>query len=1101
MRLLTAFVRATFIVGVSALSLTAARAQTAAPTPAGPTRIVIECEDMHGVAQDRFGPAPGWQVGRWGKDLYQNMIFGGVWASGMRTAMTDAGTGPAEAYSDIDVPTDGTYKVWAKYECPPFFNYAFGVRIDPLDVRGKPVFDKVYGLIDAAKHYSFNNQLIKGSLYWSWGIDHDAAEGYEVPLSKGRYRVTLYKTANPEPAGARSVDALLITSDLSELSSPHLPRYPMLDELRRANHVYFRFRNLSDTPEHISWNHWGHRYPDYYQAQYRDLVRFYDANGQLLPDTRKTGDWPIPIAPGQASVWYDLGPTMNTESSSPYWMRALPAVALPNAGIATPNLPFAVDIALQPDEKHIVKSFALGAGETELTLLVQPDLNRPDGVQYTKKLVDVYADITNQLNAAPRLGPVPKKLKLFGETSGPRPTNELSWDFDTTQAFRDALGLNTIEANMYNKKYIDAMAKWHQPRGGLIERSLVRQHSTDIPRVVAEVNQGVQDNFYALSFGDEIGLPPADAKDPKAVAAFQDYIRAQGETAQSLGLASWDQVKPLGSLSADVAVRIGVLPQGEATTDSGAKSLKRLFWYSSHYADEQGIAALAAKTRDLKAALGDQVQTTCNLGGMMPFFWMPQSAFIESFKGNAMSLAWTEDYTYCQPEASRLVVDFEAAYLRKGASYHDTPMMFYCMPHYPGNSPEHLMQNAVLEWAQNVKDLDWFVAGPDGWSTENYVTYRNGMPIFQALRTLSGMAGLIEDDLLPARPNKTPVAMLLSQSSDVWETEGNSQNDIRPAENGQPATVATNVTQEERKNIWYALRLAGYRVDFVTEADVRDGLLKNYNVVYMSGQNLDRKAASILKQWVHDGGALMATAGAARKDEFDEPLTTLDEVLGRGAQTSYRRYRGPLRAKMELLFEKPLDRVQTARASMDALCSKETFAPDVAAQVLGRYATDNSAAWVLNRYGQGNAYYTGTLPGEAFVQKSLPVVPMGKGGPETNSSQFEPVDYNEAARAMILRPLTDLNLPPDVTIGHRSVVAGRLSSARSTVIPLVNLAQQHDGQLKDLSIVVDGIAAKPARVWSCFHRKGIPFTWQGGRLSITLPTLDAVDVVVIGNGS
>ena len=33
-----------------------------------PTRIIIECEDMKDVAQDKFGPGEGWQVGRWGQN-------------------------------------------------------------------------------------------------------------------------------------------------------------------------------------------------------------------------------------------------------------------------------------------------------------------------------------------------------------------------------------------------------------------------------------------------------------------------------------------------------------------------------------------------------------------------------------------------------------------------------------------------------------------------------------------------------------------------------------------------------------------------------------------------------------------------------------------------------------------------------------------------------------------------------------------------------------------------------------------------------------------------------------------------------------------------
>src|SRR5690349_6114470 len=95
----------------------AAPPQPAAPAAPEPTRIVIEAEDMTGVDQAKFGPGKGWQVGRWGHDLYQNMVFGGVWASRLRNAMTDATDAPAEAFSDVTVPAAGTYKLWVKYEC------------------------------------------------------------------------------------------------------------------------------------------------------------------------------------------------------------------------------------------------------------------------------------------------------------------------------------------------------------------------------------------------------------------------------------------------------------------------------------------------------------------------------------------------------------------------------------------------------------------------------------------------------------------------------------------------------------------------------------------------------------------------------------------------------------------------------------------------------------------------------------------------------------------------------------------------------------------------------------------------------------------------
>jgi len=1065
-------------------------AWAADPAPPEPTRIVIECEDMQGVAQNRFGPGDGWQVGRWGHDLYQNMVFGGPWASRLRAAMTDAGDSAAEMSAEFDVPADGTYKVWVKYECPPQFNYAFGVKVAPVGGNGAPALDKVYGLRESAKHFNFMDKLHTGDLYWSWGIDHDAAEGYEAKLAKGRYRITISKTKNPEPAGARSIDAILISTDLSALSAPRMPRFPLLDELRRANRVYFRFRNPAGSPGPvlINWNHWNHRYDDFYTPapQYRQLVKFYDENGAPLAGGHN-GSWTNAIAPGAASPWYDLGPTMNTESTSPYLITAYP----PGGKPTDPSRPVEVDIALEPKTSKILKSFALAPGEPALGILVQPDLNRPEGLAYTKKTTDIYAEMTRELNAEPRLGPLPKKLRLIAATGTPYSL----WISPDTVAdampFREALGLNTL-SGVNDPKAIHAMLAWGRSHDGIIERSWAYQHSQDPQQIIKLVKDGgLEKQFHYLSFGDEIGLPGIDVTDTNKVAAFREFLKKHGETPKSLGLANWDQVKPLAAMSGDVAVQIGVLPEAKKTDAGSLAGLKKLYWYSCEFRVEQGIASFAEKTRTLKAALGNEVHTSANLGGMHPFYWMHQSSFIEAFKGRAMTLAWSEDYTYCQPEASRLVAEFQAAYLRKGASYHDTPMMWYCMPHWPGNNPEQLLQNAVLEWGQNVKDLDFFSLIPDIWSTENYVAYRGGLPIYKTVRTISGMAGLIEDHLLPARTAPARIAMLLSESSDVWETEGKGQGAV------EPGSVASNVSQEERKAIWYVLRYAGHRVDHITEKDCADGLLKNYDVLYVCGQNLERAAARAVKAWVKAGGTVFATAGAARKDEFDAPLTELDEVFGRGKQTGYERYKGALRARLELIHLKPIDELKLADGqSVPVYCSRERFTVGKKAAVLGRYA-DGQPALIANAFGKGRAFYTGALPGQSWVKAAMPFVPPGKGGKHTAPHMTEWQGWDPVAAAVILDPVQAAKIAPDIVVNHRGVVTGRLQSDASTVITVVNLALEADGALQNIELKVTG--TKPVkRAWSCFHRQGSLLKGvQEGAAVIQLPSLGPADVVVL----
>ena len=134
------------------------------------------------------------------------------------------------------------------------------------------------------------------------------------------------------------------------------------------------------------------------------------------------------------------------------------------------------------------------------------------------------------------------------------------------------------------------------------------------------------------------------------------------------------------------------------------------------------------------------------------------------------------------------------------------------------------------------------------------------------------------------------------------------------------------------------------------------------------------------------------------KDEFDEPLTDLDAALGRGAATSQTLFQGPLRARLELLFEKPLAQVTLdGGRTLKALCSREDFSPASGATVLGKFA-DGKPAWISNTHGTGRAFYIGTLPGQAYLQPAIPFSPMGKGGTQTSPWMIEPLDFDTAAR-------------------------------------------------------------------------------------------------------
>lgn len=1070
--------------------------------PDGVTRIVVEAEDMKGIDDGGFGMnSPKWRVGRAGYDLYQNNVFGGHWQSRGRTAMTDAGDNAAELKAKVNIPRAGTYKVWVKYECPPLFNYAFDVDVA---AGGKSLLHKTYGLLDSPKHFCFTDKLTTGSLYWSWGIDHDAAEGYTVDLPAGEVNLTLAKAKNPAPAGARSIDAIMITSDLAELSAPRFKRYPLLDELMLGNHVFFRYRldPKAAGPAKVTWSVLTKRYPAFYAPynNHQALIRFYNEKGEQLkndkgePLSEPTGQLTTVLKPGDYGPWMDVGPIMTVESATTVTLNAHPVddMGIPAKNV-TKSLPMSVDIASEPSAKEIIKTLAMTPEEYNLSFLLQPDLNTKEGRESLMKLSDVFRLVTKELNKEPRLGPSPSKIRFFGGTGTPYSYHFLPGENekDITFDLRLAIGLNTLTANVLDTANIQAHRDYYARHKAYFFRSGNQHHSQDVEKVAADLKKaGVEKEFYFLSYGDEIGLPAVNIDDPKLLTEFHEFLKKRNVTPADLGLASWDVVKPLNAMSNDVAVQIGVLPKGQ--TGAGVdKTLKRLYWHSAQFRVHKGVEDFANKTRKFRELMGPDVHTSANLGGMHPFYWMHQSSFIDSFKGNAMTLAWSEDYDYCQPETSRLVIDWQAGYLKAGTKYNKQRMQFYCMPHYPGNSPEHLMQNAVTLWGQNVKDLDWFSIQPDGFSTENYVNFRGGIPTFKVMRRVSDMAGQTEDWLDPAEPVQAPIAMLLSEASDTWELAGKGQGAVAPG------SWETNAFQEERKNTYYVLRNAGFRVDLLTEADVQEGRLKGYKALYVGGENMEKATVKPIAEWVKGGGIVYASGGAARKDEYDEPLTGLDAVLGRGAASAYERFKGPLRSKMELLFCKPIDSVKVGDASFDAIVTRELFKAGNGASVLATYK-DGSPAYVSAKTGSGAGYYIGAMPGEIWAQKALPFRPTGKGGQETSPAHFEPVNFDANAAAAILRPLADAKIVSDVRVNVPHVVTNRLASPKGTVVTIVNLGRQQIGKAKKLELTLDGLPGKPKKVWSANHPKGLTVKEApGGAATIEIPEVDLVDVVVI----
>jgi len=331
----------------------------------------------------------------------------------------------------------------------------------------------------------------------------------------------------------------------------------------------------------------------------------------------------------------------------------------------------------------------------------------------------------------------------------------------------------------------------------------------------------------------------------------------------------------------------------------------------------------------------------------------------------------------------------------------------------------------------------------------------------------------------------------------VWELEGQ-QNQWGVA----PGTVATNVSQEERKALWYCLRNAGYLVDLLTENDVNKGRLKGYKVLYVCGRNMERRTAVALQGWVKAGGTLFLTAGAARFDEYDAPLTALDSLVGRGPAVKADFYKGPLRAKLELLQLTPKDRVTLTlgkqQLAYDAFASVEIFKAAKGAKALGVFAA-SLPALVSIRTGNGWGFYTGSLPGQAYLKKAMPLRVMGKGGLDDNFCHFEPRNFDANAAAVILLPVRQAGLQPEVSANRRGVVCSILDGPNATVVTVLKLGEDtvmDEVQQSEPMLIVHGV--RPAkRIHTAMNAPGLAYQNTRDGIAITLPALNDADVIVI----
>jgi len=393
--------------------------------------------------------------------------------------------------------------------------------------------------------------------------------------------------------------------------------------------------------------------------------------------------------------------------------------------------------------------------------------------------------------------------------------------------------------------------------------------------------------------------------------------------------------------------------------------------------------------------------------------------WVTTFRDEAMTMPWSEDYIWGipvgTPQMNSINLDLFRAGIRGKQDADVFKIMYYVMPHEPGNTPNMWRRMFYSAMGHGATLFNLFEYRPVYIAyTENYV---NGAGMYmENLKTLRELSSY-EDILQSGRVRPAKVALWFSEA-------GDNNNDY------------ANSGGAGKRALYIAIRNQQLPLDFVVEADALDDTLNQYQVLYLTDRHVSQAASQKIAQWVQAGGRLFATAGAGMFDENNAPNDTLRALLGveetafetpEDSQVGYE--------KQDLPFVDPADHVSMSGGNVPVFGAISRFTVADGATVLGAF-DDNSPAVIEREVGAGQIVYCGFLPGLSYFKPAIPLRPLDRGNTDDAMSHFMPTQFDTRIGALIggIAPAE----AREVDTGVPHVEATIIEGTDGVIIPLTN---------------------------------------------------------------
>ena len=992
---------------VACLGTSAARAADPVPAPPPPKVVIAEGETFKTLDKN------GWKLTHQDDSLASHS-YGGMWVSNGGLLGAPAAAEGSVAESVVTIPAEGDYRVWSKYQSPPYFNYEH--RIEVIQ-GGKTVFTGDYGKITSTRLYSFSAGNFP-QIWWYWGVDHDAAESPKTAahLTAGPATIRLTATKNAAPAADRFIDLVVLTTNPEDGYTGYKPYgigSPFLLEAFAANKVYARFRNTSSAPAKVRGTTGGHLQPIY--------------SGQTLVFPEAD------VAPGEWSPWVNIAPKLLRLAHDEGTVFSLLNGATAFTG--TFDMQFARDAAgtdLAGDVKVNVDS--------AVCIPIDVVWNKASKVLSSREHAEkMMADIKSGKWRTANAGKKPQKIAYFGAFRA---------GSDWVNQFKDALGYNTQLPAGFKK----------------LERDGYHQHTHsegEITNYAKALTPEQKKNMRILSFGDEIHIGNINFKDEANITKFRAWLKEKGLT------------------KADV----GVDPETATLTKDGDT---RLAWWTTVFNEQEQFQKFAKMTKLTEELFHKDVLTGANYSPHgMPQYYGPIYQWIDIFKVPGMKAFWAEDYVFSVPEQPQMI-SWMLATARAATKYHNLPIHFYVMPHAPGQTAENLRRSMIYAIGAGATQIDSFWVAPAENFTENFISWAYP-DSFRVIHESIFDAAEIEDVAIGGKVRAGRVAVVLSKATDFNEprlkVDPAKDEIVKVAGNLPLQNFHQTLDRKEAQMLYMALLHNQQKVELVTEDDITDGILKDFDVVYFAGEWIDDRASKKIAEWVKAGGTLYASAGLGEFNQYNQPERSLLDLLGIKSVATSKTSFCP-RPYLELPLMTPVDTLTMADGKTKVkMYAMKTVITPADAKVIATWS-DGSAAATEKTVGKGKAIAVGGLPGHSYLRSGLRLQPFARGG---RHFIYNPDNYDAGATTLATLGVADKAALRQVVASEPLVEAVIIDNKQGSLLTLTNWS---NAPLKGVKIEAV-LPFSPKSAKSIQSGKTLPVTYADGKATVTLDLTEA----------